>query len=46
MIQKTDINSMKHLIAKRVAKELNGSLTVNLGIGIPTLVAQYMKVVT
>lgn len=32
----------QHMIAKRVAKELKGPLTVNLGIGIPTLVAQYL----
>lgn len=34
---------MQHLIAKRVAKELKGPMTVNLGIGIPTIVAEYMK---
>ncbi|MFK8795017.1 3-oxoacid CoA-transferase subunit B [Planococcus plakortidis] len=33
---------MQHMIAKRVAKELNGPCTVNLGIGIPTLVAEHM----
>ncbi|WP_156289441.1 3-oxoacid CoA-transferase subunit B [Oceanobacillus salinisoli] len=38
-----DKNEMKHLIAKRVAKELKGSLTVNLGIGIPTLVPEYLE---
>ncbi|WP_088009380.1 3-oxoacid CoA-transferase subunit B [Indiicoccus explosivorum] len=39
-ISKHDI---QHMIAKRVAKELKGPLTVNLGIGIPTLVAAYME---
>ena len=33
---------MQHMIAERVAKELRGPCTVNLGIGIPTLVAEYM----
>lgn len=33
---------MQHLIAKRVAQELEGPCVVNLGIGIPTLVAEYM----
>ncbi|WP_313893421.1 3-oxoacid CoA-transferase subunit B [Psychrobacillus sp.] len=33
---------MQHLIAKRVADELEGPCVVNLGIGIPTLVAEYM----
>ncbi|PLT33527.1 3-oxoacid CoA-transferase subunit B [Bacillus sp. V5-8f] len=33
---------LQHLIAKRVAKELKGPCTVNLGIGIPTLVAEYL----
>lgn len=32
----------QHMIAKRVASELQGPCTVNLGIGIPTLVAEYM----
>jgi acetate CoA/acetoacetate CoA-transferase beta subunit len=30
------------IIAKRIAKELRGSMLVNLGIGIPTLVANYV----
>ncbi|WP_409300193.1 3-oxoacid CoA-transferase subunit B [Peribacillus sp. SCS-155] len=34
---------LQHLIAKRVAKELVGPYTVNLGIGIPTLVAEYLE---
>ncbi|WP_066071582.1 3-oxoacid CoA-transferase subunit B [Neobacillus soli] len=34
---------MQHLIAKRVAAELKGPCVVNLGIGIPTLVAEYME---
>jgi acetate CoA/acetoacetate CoA-transferase beta subunit len=33
---------IQHLIAKRAAKELVGPCTVNLGIGIPTLVAEYL----
>jgi acetate CoA/acetoacetate CoA-transferase beta subunit len=37
----SDINS-KVLIAKRVAKELKDGFMVNLGIGLPTLVADYM----
>lgn len=32
----------QHMIAERVAKELEGPCVVNLGIGIPTLVAEYM----
>ncbi|MGO1058358.1 3-oxoacid CoA-transferase subunit B [Planococcus sp. FY231025] len=32
----------QHMIAQRVALELQGPCTVNLGIGIPTLVAEYM----
>lgn len=32
-----------HMIAQRVAQELKGPCTVNLGIGIPTLVAEYIK---
>lgn len=33
---------MQHMIAKRVAQELKGPCIVNLGIGIPTLVAEHM----
>ncbi|MBY7144531.1 3-oxoacid CoA-transferase subunit B [Virgibacillus sp. NKC19-3] len=33
---------MQHMIAKRVAKELEGPLIVNLGIGIPTLIPEYL----
>lgn len=33
----------QHMIAKRVAQELQGPCTVNLGIGIPTLVAEYIN---
>jgi acetate CoA/acetoacetate CoA-transferase beta subunit len=36
-------SDMQHLIAKRVAQELEGPCIVNLGIGIPTLVAEYME---
>lgn len=35
-------SEMQHGIAKRVAQELAGPCIVNLGIGIPTLVAEYM----
>src|SRR4029450_5802970 len=31
------------IIAKRIAKELRGGMLVNLGIGIPTLVANYVS---
>lgn len=34
---------MQELIAKRAASELKGSSVVNLGIGIPTLVAKYVE---
>ncbi|MFC7364104.1 MULTISPECIES: 3-oxoacid CoA-transferase subunit B [Bhargavaea] len=34
---------LQHMIAQRVAKELQGPMSVNLGIGIPTLVAEYME---
>ncbi|AQQ55187.1 succinyl-CoA--3-ketoacid-CoA transferase [Planococcus lenghuensis] len=34
---------MQHMIAERVARELHGPAIVNLGIGIPTLVAEYME---
>lgn len=33
----------QHMIAQRVAQELKGPCTVNLGIGIPTLVAEYIE---
>jgi len=32
----------KHQLAKRIAKELRNGYYVNLGIGIPTLVANYV----
>src|SRR5690606_22286576 len=35
-------SEMQHAIAERVAQELAGPCIVNLGIGIPTLVAEYM----
>lgn len=38
-----DSKAIQHLIARRVAKELVGPCIVNLGIGIPTLVAEYIK---
>ena len=36
------IDHMQHLIAKRVATEIQAPCVVNLGIGIPTLVAEYV----
>jgi len=42
MTTKRDKKAMQHMIAKRAAKELKGPLTVNLGIGIPTLIPEYM----
>ena len=39
----TDKKEIQHLIARRTAKELAGPCTVNLGIGIPTLVAEYIQ---
>ena len=43
MMTKLSKSEMQHLIAKRVAQELKGPSVVNLGIGIPTLVAEYME---
>lgn len=37
-----DINQIKEIIAKRVAKELKDGDVVNLGIGLPTLVANHI----
>lgn len=37
-----DRNSVKELIAKRVARELNDGDVVNLGIGLPTYVPKYL----
>lgn len=37
-----DKNQVKELIAKRVAKELKDGDVVNLGIGLPTMVANYI----
>lgn len=42
MTTKFDKEKMQHSIAKRVAQELEGPIVVNLGIGIPTLVAEYL----
>lgn len=36
-------SDMQHFIAKRVAQDLDGPCVVNLGIGIPTLVAEYLE---
>lgn len=41
--EKTMKLSMNEMIADRVAKELKGPLVVNLGIGIPTLVPQFIN---
>jgi acetate CoA/acetoacetate CoA-transferase beta subunit len=38
----SDKELMQNMIARRAAKELTGPCIVNLGIGIPTLVAQYI----
>ena len=37
-----DAKAAREIIAKRVAKELKDGDIVNLGIGIPTLVANYL----
>lgn len=37
-----DKNMIREIIAKRVAKELNDGDVVNLGIGLPTMVANYI----
>ncbi|WP_246231709.1 3-oxoacid CoA-transferase subunit B [Sporosarcina jiandibaonis] len=42
MTTKFNKANMQHLIAKRVAQELEGPCVVNLGIGIPTIVAEYL----
>src|SRR5690625_4569174 len=34
--------SVRHVIAKRAAKEIKDGMIVNLGIGMPTLVADYL----
>ena len=41
-VQKTSIGLDKNQIAKRISKELKEGYYVNLGIGIPTLVANYI----
>ena len=33
----------RHVIAKRIAEELEEGQIVNLGIGIPTLITQYLN---
>ncbi|MBQ6155226.1 MAG: succinyl-CoA--3-ketoacid-CoA transferase, partial [Bacteroidales bacterium] len=37
-----DKNQMREIIAKRVAKELHDGDVVNLGIGLPTMVPNYL----
>ena len=37
-----DKNQMREIIAKRVAKELKDGDVVNLGIGLPTMVPNYL----
>lgn len=36
-------NSLRHRIAKRAAKEIKNGYYVNLGIGMPTLVPEYLE---
>lgn len=43
MITKMDKKDMQNMIAKRAAKELENSKYVNVGIGIPTLAANYVE---
>src|SRR5699024_2948728 len=42
MINKRRKDEEKQMIAQRAAKELKGDFTVNLGIGIPTLILKYI----
>ena len=41
-ISTMDKNEMREVIAKRAAKELHDGDVVNLGIGIPTLIPNYL----
>lgn len=42
MTTKSDYKTKQQIIAQRAAKELKGPLVVNLGIGIPTLIPNYL----
>lgn len=43
MLAKASKQDIQNKIAERVAEELKGPMSVNLGIGVPTLVSKYMK---
>ena len=41
-VKKDIVMSAKEIIARRTAKELKDGMVVNLGIGLPTMVPQYL----